>query len=75
MQRCRQRRSRRTPDLSRHPQLLPHAAASFLHLVFAEGSVLLFPRRDRRQSSVPLQCRSGGGAGGRRKDSAANFRV
>lgn len=40
---CEQQRSFRTPNLSRRSRLRPNAAARFVHLFTAEGSVLLFP--------------------------------
>src|SRR5471030_873004 len=83
--RHRRRCSCRTPDRARCSELSEHAAASFIHLVCRETSVLLFPQRYRRQTSPPLQClarRSGDPgrdahpvAGGRRKDVFVNVRI
>ncbi len=83
--RHRRRRSCRTRDPPRLSELSPYAAASFLHLFRREASVLLFPKRNCRQSSPPLQCfarRSGHPgrnaypvAGGRCKDVFVNVRV
>ena len=48
-------RSCRTPGRSRRSELRSYVAASFIHLLRGEASVLFFPPGDGRQTSAPLQ--------------------
>jgi hypothetical protein len=73
------------PDRSRSWELSAHATVRFIHFFCRETSALLFPLRDRRQTSAPLQgvTRRSGHPGrdahtlarGRRKDIFVNVRI